>query len=136
MEKIAERGEGMVIHIPRQDGRGMGLPFKLATLRLQAELKVDTVAASYLLDPDGSRDVRTYAGVIAIFKYLEIPTTTNINLETNNPKKLEVFAENNYIVKADPLVIPATEDTLIHLRAKQEELGHMNLIEDSKGEKE
>jgi len=43
MQKIAEVGEGMIINIPRQDGRGMGLTFKLATLWIQDELKVHTV---------------------------------------------------------------------------------------------
>lgn len=32
MKTIAEVGEGMIINIPHQDGRGMGLTFKLATL--------------------------------------------------------------------------------------------------------
>src|SRR5213594_2012323 len=33
--------EGLVICIPRQDGRGMGLQSKLATLTLQSELRLD-----------------------------------------------------------------------------------------------
>lgn len=132
MGKIAEKGEGMIISIPRQDGRGLGLPFKLATLRLQLHLGVDTVEASYLLDPAGSRDTRTYAGVIGILKFLRIPAVTRIHLITNNPKKTTVFEENGYVVAPDPIVIPATERTARHLRAKQTELGHTNLISDAK----
>jgi 3,4-dihydroxy 2-butanone 4-phosphate synthase/GTP cyclohydrolase II len=35
MEDVKNAKEGMIIHIPRQDARGLGLPFKLATLTLQ-----------------------------------------------------------------------------------------------------
>lgn len=131
MRQIFEVGEGMVINIPRQDGRGLGLPFKLATLRIQADLGVHTVEASALLDPDGSRDTRTYAGVIAILNYLNIPKMTQIHLASNNPKKSLVFSENGYTV-ADltPVIIAPTEFTRHHLQAKQKEFGHINLIPD------
>jgi GTP cyclohydrolase II len=132
MAKIAEQGEGMIICIPRQDGRGLGLPFKLATLRLQLHLGVNTVEASYLLDPAGSRDTRTYAGVVGILKFLRIPTVARIHLNTNNPKKITVLRENGYTVSQEPLVIPATERTARHLEAKRTELGHTNLVSDVK----
>lgn len=129
MEEIAGVGEGMIINIPRQDGRGMGLPFKLATLRLQETLGVDTVEASALLEPNSSRDIRTFAGVVAILKYLEIPEDVSIHLMTNNPQKLLIFKENGYInTQMRPLVIEPTEDTRRHLEAKEEKLGHIGLI--------
>lgn len=135
LKKISEKGEGMVVHVPRQDGRGLGLPFKLATLRLQAELGVDTVEASALLDPDGSRDVRTYAGVIAVLKYLGVPTETTIQLASNNPKKKLVFNENGYKVsELEPMVVAPNEFTVRHLRAKQKEFGHINLVTDGVAE--
>ena len=64
MQKIAEVGEGMIINIPRQDGRGMGLTFKLATLWIQDELNVHTVESAGLLAPDGVIDIRTYSGAL------------------------------------------------------------------------
>ena len=51
MQTIAEVGEGMIISIPNQDGRGMGLTFKLATLWIQDVLKVHTVESAGLLAP-------------------------------------------------------------------------------------
>lgn len=131
MERIAELGEGMVINIPRQDGRGMGLPFKLATLLLQKELGVDTVEAASMLEPSPRRDVRTYAGVVAILKFFQIPTTTCIILLTNNEKKESVLRENGYTVKDEGLVIPPNRHTLRHLKAKQEKLGHRRLLGES-----
>lgn len=133
MKVVAENQEGIIINIPRQDGRGLGLPFKLATLRLQSQLKLNTVESANAIAPNGIIDVRTYSGVIGILKYFDIPTTTKINLATNNPRKAGLFSENGYVV-ADytPVVIPATELTESHLRSKQEHLGHIGLIPKTK----
>ena len=129
MQTLAEVGEGMVINIPRQDGRGLGLPFKLATLRLQELLKLDTVEAAHAITPNGVIDVRTYGGVIGILKFFGILNATKINLATNNPHKAGVFRENGFMVDdLTPIAIPATEHTSAHLHAKQRHLGHIGLI--------
>jgi len=130
MQKIAKVGEGMIIHIPRQDGRGMGLPFKLATLWLQEVLQLDTVESASALSPGSVIDVRTYSGVVCILKFFGIPTSCKINLATNNPKKAEIFALNGYTTgDFEPVVVDPTEDTLRHLMAKQRHLGHINLVD-------
>lgn len=129
MKTISEVGEGMIIHIPRQDGRGMGIPFKLATLWLQEALSVNTVESASMLAPSGIIDVRTYAGVVGILKFFGIPETCCINLATNNPKKAEVFAENGFSVAGYvPMRIKPNKYTRHHLRAKQEHLGHRDLV--------
>lgn len=130
MDFISKNGEGMIIHLGTQDGRGMGLPFKLATLWLQHELKVDTVESATLLSSDGKIDIRTYEGVIAILKYLKIQFSCEINLATNNPKKSEIFKKNGYLLRNFvPVVAVPTEHTRNHLLAKQNYLGHMNLMQ-------
>ncbi|MBI2459150.1 MAG: hypothetical protein HYV53_01185 [Parcubacteria group bacterium] len=130
MQTIAEVGQGMIINIPRQDGRGMGLTFKLATLWIQDALKVHTVESAGLLAPGGVIDVRTYSGVICILKFFEVPPSCIINLATNNPEKVGVFSENGYVVAKDfvPIVIEPNEHTVNHLRAKEEYLNHQGLI--------
>lgn len=129
LKTLSGLGEGMVIHIPRQDGRGMGLSFKLATLWAQEGLKLDTVESASLLAPGSIIDVRTYAGVICILKFFAVPTTRAINLATNNPDKMQVFAENGYTVAdSTPVVIPPTAHTKAHLSAKQKHLGHRCLF--------
>ena len=129
MQTVARNGEGAIINIPSQDGRGLGLPFKLAALRLQSQLKLNTVEAANAVAPNGVIDIRTYSGVVGILKYFAIPTTTKMNLATNNPRKARVFEENGYtVVDYTPIVIPATDLTREHLKAKQEHLGHINLI--------
>ena len=129
MQKIAEVDEGMIINIPRQDGRGMGLTFKLATLWIQDELRVHTVESAGLLAPDGIIDIRTYSGVICILKFFGVLPSYVINLATNNPDKLRVFDENGYTMSKDlvPITIEPTEHTAHHLEAKEKHLNHKGL---------
>ena len=134
MKHIADAGEGCLMSIPRQDGRGLGLPFKLATLRLQEELSLNTVEASKMIDPDGLRDTRTYAGVIGILKFFGVPKEMQVRLASNNPSKLTIFHENGYENSIlTPIVIEPTEFTRQHLIAKQQELGHINLVTNDEG---
>jgi GTP cyclohydrolase II len=49
MTDVTRRGEGIIVHIPGQDGRGMGLDFKLATLHIQQRLGADTVQAACII---------------------------------------------------------------------------------------
>lgn len=128
MRQLTERGEGLIIHVPRQDGRGMGLPFKLATLRLQSELDLDTVQASALLEPNESRDTRTYSGAIAVLMFLGVVPPQRVLLATNNPKKASVFTENGYELDYSPIVVEPTVHTRRHLEAKQQHLGHRGLL--------
>ncbi len=117
------------MNIPHQDGRGMGISFKLATLWLQDTLGVDTVESASILAPGGVIDVRTYAGVVGILRFFGIPESSIINLASNNPKKAKVFEENGYkIGDFVPIVIEPTEHTQKHLKAKQDKLGHIKLV--------
>jgi len=126
---IKEFGEGMIIHIPGQDGRGMSSTFKLATLWVQKELSVNNIEASVLLEPTNIIDARTYSGVIAILKFFGIPKNTKIRLITNNPEKTYIFTKNNYqIGKSISCVIEPNEFTQEHLKAKQIYFGHKGLI--------
>lgn len=127
MQTIADTGEGMIVNIPRQDGRGMGLPFKLATLWLQEELGVNTVESATMLAPGGVIDVRTYSGVICILKFFGILETCTIALATSNPAKVSIFGENGYTVASEfvSVIVPTTAHTERHLKAKREHLGHV-----------
>jgi 3,4-dihydroxy 2-butanone 4-phosphate synthase / GTP cyclohydrolase II len=129
MSAIEARGEGFIINIPYQDGRGQGLIFKLATLVLQDELDLDTVESARLVAQSHEIDIRTYSGVIAILKHFGLKNGLEIDLATNNPKKTGVFAENNYRLSSmKSVVVPPTEYTEKHLKAKQDQLGHINLV--------
>ena len=134
MEKIKEVGEGIIINIPGQDGRGKSLLFKLATLMLQDQLHLNTVEAASTLAPNEEIDTRTYGGVIGILKFFNVTTSYKIELITNNPKKAKIFHENGYVVAdLNSIIIPATELTKHHLRSKQKFLGHINLVREDEG---
>jgi GTP cyclohydrolase II len=127
MQTIEQVGAGLIVNIPRQDGRGMGLPFKLATLWLQQRLNVHTVESAGLIASDGVIDVRTYSGVIGVLKFFGVPEHQLINLATNNPDKIKVFKENGYVVDTMPVVIEPTEHTEHHLQAKKTHFHHTNI---------
>ena len=130
MERIRDAKEGIIVHIPAQEARGLGLPFKLATLTLQDKLGIDTVEAANMLVTDGKIDARTYEGVAAILKFFEIKDNVTIDLATNNPKKVSALTENGFkIATLVPIAIEPTILTRRHLVAKQEKLGHINLIQ-------
>lgn len=132
LKTIGAVGEGMIVAIPRQDGRGMGLPFKLATLWIQDVFRLDTVEAATLLAPGGVLDVRTYAGVVGILKFFGVPVTCKLNLATNNYDKADIFVENGYTVKDyTPVIIEPNIYTKPHLAAKQAHLGHKGLVAES-----
>ena len=59
--------------------------------------------------------------------------SSQINLATNNPKKAEIFEGNGYFAgDFEPIIVAPTADTLRHLLAKQQHLGHINLVEKPK----
>lgn len=129
MDVIQMVGQGVIINIPHQDGRGKGLPFKLATLALQQNLHLNTVEAATLLAGGEAIDTRTYSGAIAILKFLGVLTSYHISLASNSPSKMKAFSENGfYVVGFTPVRTRPTKHTEHHLRAKQEFLGHIDLI--------
>ncbi len=128
MELIDRAGEGLIICIPGQDGRGKGLPFKLATLTLQTELGYDTVQAAEALANGGPLDERTFGGAVAILKFLGCGRGVHFALLTNNPKKMDVFSENGFSFGRAAIAVPPTEHTQRHLEAKQRKLDHLDLL--------
>lgn len=132
MQEIARLGRGLVINIPHQDGRGMGNPFKLATLSLQEQLRLTTVEAASILTNAGPIDKRSYSGVVAVLRFLRISSECEVSLITNNPYKLKVFEENGYrVIERLPAVIPPTVHTRRHLAAKQLYLEHEGLVSEN-----
>ncbi len=128
MASVERAGEGIIICIPNQDGRGHGLTFKLGTLWLQRALGMNTVEAAALLNDGKPIDVRTYAGVVAVLKALGIGTNHGLALMSNNPAKCSILRENGYVIETVPHVIEPTEHTRHHLVAKGRCLGHTNLV--------
>lgn len=128
MRMVAENGEGFIIRMPLQEGKGTGVGRKLAAHLLEDRLGISNVEAAMLLSGGRSIDTRTYYGAIAVLKFLGVSSPSTIRIMTNNPKKLLGFEENGYRVARVPLRIAPNRFTRIHLKAKQDYLGHIGLV--------
>jgi GTP cyclohydrolase II len=127
IELLVASSQGLIIRIPRQDGRGMGLPFKLSTLTLQYLFGTkifDTVEAALRISDDGRIERRTYGGAIAIMKFLGISRRQRVTLATQNNLKANALLENGFKVEHASIRIPETKKTRHNLNAKRARLGH------------
>lgn len=123
MQMITEKGEGMIIHIPGQDGRGMGHEFKAGTEILK-DKGFTTVEAAVHLAKSGNIDGRTYSGSLAVANFLGVGRDTRYNFMTNNPNKLEIFEKNGHAITNTPVVVEHHPDAEVHLKAKEAHMGH------------
>jgi len=130
MKTINENKEGMIVHIPNQDGRGRGIRFKLATLMLQNFKGMDTIQSANFVNENyklnKNIDIRTYAGIPLILKFFNIKGI-DIGIATSNPSKRDIFKENGYnIIKTLSSCVEPTELTKHHLSAKREYFDALN----------
>ena len=124
MRQMEEVGTGILISVPKQDGRGKGLAFKLSTLRLQADLGWDTVTAAQWLSHGAEIDERDYSGAIACLRFLGATPATRFLLLTGNPKKERALRQNGFTLVTRPPKVRVTSHTRRHLQAKMTVLGH------------
>lgn len=125
MKIINKFGLGLIIFIPGHEARGYGIKEKMKSFRIQEKEKVGTVTAFKRLGLNPP-DIRSYEGVAYIIKNLKI---SSINLLSNNPqKKKELNKYGVNVNKIIPLLIQPNRFTRIHLREKEEKLGHLGLI--------
>jgi GTP cyclohydrolase II len=93
--KMAEHKEGGVILYLQQDGRGIGLANKLKTYNLQFS-GINTKDANLALGfPDDARELWPATKMLNLLKI------NQIELLTNNPKKIQFFTDSNIQVIND-----------------------------------
>jgi 3,4-dihydroxy 2-butanone 4-phosphate synthase / GTP cyclohydrolase II len=123
LRAIEEEGCGVVIYVPSQEGRGIGLANKIRAYHLQ-DNGYDTVEANEALGfPADMRDYGLGAQVLADLGI------SKMRLMTNNPAKYA--AMDGYglqVVERVPLQAPVTSYTAEYLRTKKDKMGH--LLED------
>ncbi len=125
IQLIRKNALGIVIHIPSQDGRGMGIDFKLRTLYLQHVDDLDTISAARSITGSDNIDRRTYHGAIGILNYLGLDSRQKLNIATNNPDKIEAFISAGYKnIDRISMNIKKTKLTKKHLNAKKQHLNH------------
>jgi len=120
MKQIQESGLGVLIYDRQQEGRGLGLVFKIKAYELQ-ENGLDTVQAMHNLG--FTEDLRTYKAATEILKILGVKS---IELLTNNPDKIsQVEKLGVKVAKRIPLLSPPNEHNKRYLEIKKEKMGHL-----------
>ncbi|MFC3122776.1 GTP cyclohydrolase II [Agaribacter flavus] len=118
MQNIVEHGFGLILYL-RQEGRGIGLLNKIKAYRLQ-DMGLDTVEANEHLGFDA--DLRDYHICKSMLDTLNV---TEVELMTNNPKKLRALTDLGIkVVKRKAIDHGVTEYNKAYLQTKTNKLGH------------
>ncbi len=119
MQKIQEKGEGLILYL-RQEGRGIGLLNKLKAYALQDQ-GLDTVEANLQL---GFRaDERNYLIAAKMLKELQVKS---IELMTNNPSKIfELEKFGIKVVQRHSIHSEKNKFNEPYLKTKKDKLGHL-----------
>jgi 3,4-dihydroxy 2-butanone 4-phosphate synthase / GTP cyclohydrolase II len=120
LSTIAAAGQGVLVYLRGQEGRGIGLGHKIRAYSLQEQGR-DTVDAN--LDLGLPADSREYGIGAQILVDLGV---TSMRLLTNNPAKyggLDGYGLE--ITGRVPLLTVPTEQNIAYLRAKQDRMGHL-----------
>ncbi|HTE04804.1 MAG TPA: bifunctional 3,4-dihydroxy-2-butanone-4-phosphate synthase/GTP cyclohydrolase II [Planctomycetota bacterium] len=128
MHKVAQEGEGIVLYMRQQEGRGIGLANKMRAYHLQQTQGLDTVEANRALGLPV--DIRDYGVGAQILRDLGV---REMRLLTNNPSKYH--AMNGYglkITERVPLQVQPDRHNERYLRTKRDKLGHaLDLLGDA-----
>ena len=118
MSEIESRGSGVIIYLRDHEGRGIGLSQKIRAYALQ-DSGLNTLEANISLGH--GVDERSYSDGLEIIKALGI---TDVELLTNNPDKLAIFAGSGISYKGRTLQIQANEFNRGYLETKRDLLSH------------
>lgn len=117
--KIINEDGGLLIYL-LQDGRGAGIFKKIKGLKLGETHGLNTAEAYDRLNIE--RDPRRYDSLKEVVEYFKLK---EVQLLTNNPRKIKGLEELGVKVNRIPLEIEPTEFSEPYLKTKKKELGHM-----------
>jgi 3,4-dihydroxy 2-butanone 4-phosphate synthase/GTP cyclohydrolase II len=115
---IEKHGYGFIVYLRDHEGRGIGLTEKIKAYQLQDQ-GMDTIDANLHLGHE--IDARDWSDAVAIIHALKI---SNLQLLTNNPKKVSALHDAGVTVTQTPLVIASNKFNEKYLATKEEKLGH------------
>jgi 3,4-dihydroxy 2-butanone 4-phosphate synthase / GTP cyclohydrolase II len=119
MQMIGQEKSGALLYM-RQEGRGIGLEFKIRAYALQ-EQGMDTVEANEQLGFEA--DERDYT--IAAQMLLDL-NLKKVRLITNNPRKIDGLESYGIEVTSRvPLVLPGNKHSEHYMNTKKKKLGHL-----------
>ncbi|MQB07972.1 bifunctional 3,4-dihydroxy-2-butanone-4-phosphate synthase/GTP cyclohydrolase II [Agrobacterium tumefaciens] len=120
MRAVRHAGEGCVIYLRGQEGRGIGLGNKIAAYGLQ-DKGMDTLDANSALGLP--LDTRQYDAAADILSDLGI---VSVKLLTNNPAKLDALrATGVSVTSRQSLIVATSPSNISYLRAKRDRFGHL-----------
>lgn len=129
LKDMQEVGNGAVIHIPAQDGRGYGAATKMETEGLKRGIEVatnhgkvepvDTITAAQMLLGE-KFDIRTYDGAGRILGMLGVES---VLLQTDNRLKTEGLAAGGIRVSRKPTGTNGSNGSAQHVEAKHKYSG-------------
>jgi GTP cyclohydrolase II len=119
LDRILTCPVGVLVYLPYQEGRGIGLVNKIRAYALQDQ-GYDTVDANVAIGaPIEARDYDLAAHVLFDLGYPEI------RLLTNNPAKVEALqAEGVDVVEQLPLIVKPSSYNTRYLKTKKERMAH------------
>jgi 3,4-dihydroxy 2-butanone 4-phosphate synthase/GTP cyclohydrolase II len=120
MMDIQTAGQGLLIYIRDHEGRGIGIGNKIKAYALQDQGH-DTITANTCLNLP--IDARKYDDAAQIIRLLKIES---IQLETNNPDKIEQLEKYN--IKVNQRIsaeVESNEFNIEYLKTKKEKMQHM-----------
>lgn len=109
---------GIVIYLPRHEGRGIGLANKIRAYAFQ-DLGMDTVESNLRLGLPA--DARDYTSAVRVLKLLDV---SRARLMTNNPAKIAALEASGIAVQRVPLEVPPNEHNAAYFAAKRRYFGH------------
>ena len=119
MENIAKAGRGVLLYV-RQEGRGIGLLYKIRAYHLQDQ-GADTVEANVALG--FAADMRDYTICADMLKALNV---TSLRLMTNNPRKMKAMESFGIpVTERVPLQEGRNPHNEFYLSTKANKLDHM-----------
>lgn len=118
--RIVASDHGILVYLPYQEGRGIGLVNKIRAYALQDQ-GLDTVDANVSIgEPVDARDYDLAARILADLGQ------TNIKLLTNNPAKVEALkALGITIAEQVSLIVAPNRHNRGYLKAKKERMAHL-----------
>jgi GTP cyclohydrolase II/3,4-dihydroxy 2-butanone 4-phosphate synthase/GTP cyclohydrolase II len=119
LDRILKSPVGVLIYLPYQEGRGIGLVNKIKAYALQDQ-GYDTVDANVAIGaPVEARDYDLAAHILFDLGY---PV---IKLLTNNPAKVEALqADGVKVVEQLPLIVKPSNYNTRYLKTKKERMAH------------
>ena len=119
MDRILSSPLGVLVYLPYQEGRGIGLVNKIRAYALQDQ-GYDTVDANVAIGaPIEARDYDLAAHILFDLGYPEI------KLLTNNPAKVQALTEEGVdVIEQIPLIVKASPYNKRYLATKKERMAH------------